>query len=397
MSDVVLDHAVAAPASRSREDWRRTLFALIDDAAAQLEADEPLSETLRHLPPATMRFLRSPDLLRLKMPRSLGGADADNALQFEVFERIAYHSAAASWVCFIYADQIGLLGALLSDEGLAALTRNGLPLVCGGGGRLLGDLQPVEGGYRLSGQWIYGSGITGSDWVGVLAMDRTRPDAPEVMFVTVPTASVQAADNWNALGLRGTGSVDFEARSVFVPDAMVIRFDRKPLRGPASRLGTAGFIAHTVPATILGIARRVLDDLAAGAGARERGYGSRQSLGGRAVFQAFLGEADLRLRAARALMLENGLRLTAELESGRDTTAIEVEARAAGTYVASVATAVVTDAIRFAGGEAVKQGSRLERALRDITTASTHYCINNTAYEAHARSIMGLGTADPDA
>jgi alkylation response protein AidB-like acyl-CoA dehydrogenase len=69
---------------------------------------------------------------------------------------------------------------------------------------------------------------------------------------------------------------------------------------------------------------------------------------------------------------------------------VEAEVRAAGTYVTEQAVEVVSEIVRWAGGEAVRRGSRFERALRDIHVASTHYCINNTSPESHGQHVLGV-------
>jgi alkylation response protein AidB-like acyl-CoA dehydrogenase len=214
----------------------------------------------------------------------------------------------------------------------------------------------------------------------------------------VPTAAAKSLDNWNVLGLQGTGSADFTIDSAFVPEALAFQIGSKPLRGgPNLRLGVAGLIGHTVPAVALGVARRALDDLIGFAREKQRGYLVRQTIGDRQAFQAFLATADLRLKAARALMLENGLQLADVAVSGADTAPIEAEIRAAGTWVTEQALQISSDIIRWAGGEAIRQGSRFERALRDIQVASTHYCISNTSLESQGQYLLGIADVPAEA
>ena len=372
-----------------RDGWRDMLLALVDAAAPALEAAAAGEEAAGRLSAQTLAFLRSPDLLRLKLPAELGGAEGDNALQFEIYEAIAYSNAAASWCAFIYTDIIALLTSMLPQDGLDTLLADGLPLVCGGGGRLIGDARPVESGYRVSGRFAYGSGLPGSDWTAVMAMDKSTEGAPMLMC-TVPTSAVDSLDNWDAFGMAATASGDFSVDDVFVPESMAIVLGAPPLRGgPQFTLGTPGLIGHTVPAVALGVARRVLDDLAAMAKGKQRGYTTRMTIGDRPAFQAFLGKADMRVRSARAMMIDNGLRLSEQAATGEGTLEIEAEVRAAGTYSTEVAVEVITEALRWAGGEAIRKGSRFERALRDINVASTHYCIANTSYESHGQYLMG--------
>jgi alkylation response protein AidB-like acyl-CoA dehydrogenase len=76
---------------------------------------------------------------------------------------------------------------------------------------------------------------------------------------------------------------------------------------------------------------------------------------------------------------------------------MEAEIRAAGTWVTEQALLIASDIIRWAGGEAIRQGSRFERALRDIQVASTHYCISNTSLESHGQYLLGIANIPAEA
>jgi alkylation response protein AidB-like acyl-CoA dehydrogenase len=385
------------PAGRTKDQWRQIFFDEIDANAAIFEKDAIEGDSLRRLPPATLEVLRNSDLRLLKYPSDLGGAEADNALQFEVFERLAYHNASASWCLFIYADLIARIAAYLPQRGFSKVFDAGIPLICGGGGMILGNLTPAAGGYRVSGRWVYGSGIAGSNWVVLLAAQKDRPGPPEILSCVVPTAQVQVHDNWNVLGMRASGSSDFSTENVFVPEELTFRFNDPPFRGGAIfRLGMMGYVGHTVPATALGIARRALDEATTIAKQKLRGYGKRTPLAHRGVFQAFLGESDLKLRAARAMMLENGVRIVADAaRMGTMKPENEAEIRAAGCYATRIAVEIVDGAVRYIGGDAIRQGSRLEQALRDVHVANTHFFVSDSSIESHAQFLLGIDGADP--
>src|SRR5690606_11720293 len=120
--------------------------------------------------------------------------------------------------------------------------------------------------------------ISGSQWTSVVVATGADPATPELKVCIVPTESVHNTDNWNTLGLRGTGSSDFQLDHVFVPHALTYDFHPKPLRGGAVyRLGTMGYVGHTVPAVALGAARRALDDITNIAKEKVRGFSKRSA------------------------------------------------------------------------------------------------------------------------
>src|SRR6185312_3146724 len=77
------------------------------------------------------------------------------------------------------------------------------------------------GDLTVSGRWPFASGAHHCDWLGGVVM------APGPSLVLRRRAEVRLLDNWQVSGLRGTGSVDFEADSVRVPARRVV-----PLAAP---------------------------------------------------------------------------------------------------------------------------------------------------------------------
>ena len=384
------------PALEPPNDECRDLFDRIDAIADVLERDAVESETLRRLPDTTVRALIDSRLLWLKVPRELGGFEVEPANQFLAFERAAYYSAAAAWCWFIYADVAGLLGARLSERGLAEYLASGdVPVSSGGGGLLVGDAEPVEGGFLLSGDWTYGSGIHAAQWVYVIGR-RTTSERPAVMGFVIPKAGVTVDDNWQVLGMRGTGSINFSTERLFVPDHMTFVPGTTPARGGRQfRLGTFGYLGHTVAGVAVGIAQRALDEACAMAATKARGYSNPKALALRPVFQAFVGEANLRLGSARAMMLAIGEKLVDDVDRfGHSPTANEIETRAAGSYTIRTAVEVVNEVLRHTGGEAARSGHFIERALRDIHMAGTHGFANDTSIENHGRVLLGATDVD---
>jgi alkylation response protein AidB-like acyl-CoA dehydrogenase len=386
------------PADRASK--RRVLFDAVDSIAPVIAEDAAASETQRYLAPSTLDAFRRSGLLALKVPEVLGGFEADNALQFEVIERVAYHSTAAAWCLFIYADNLGKAGAQLSDRGLESLMpRRVLPLICGGGGLIAGELIPTEGGYLLGGRWIYGSGIAGSDYVMVLGKNPSAPHASSPTFCLVPTTAISVSDNWHVIGLRGTGSSDFSASDVFVPADMTFSIDSRPERGGTIfLLGFMGYVAHMIAAVAIGGAMRALDDVVRMAETKARGYGVKIPLARRGVFQDFVGRSSLTLSAMRAMLIEIGQRIVAEAARlGGSPLAIEIESRAATCLATQQAVEVMNGVLRYAGGEGAREGSSIQRTLRDLNMAQTHYFVSDSALELHGRSRLGEENLNPAA
>ena len=88
----------------------------------------------------------------------------------------------------------------------------------------MAGLDKVDGGYRVTGAWQFGSGTGHSEYVcaGFLPMDNGQmvmatDVMPLMMVAIVPREQVTFTDGWHVQGLKGTGSYDYELKDVFVP------------------------------------------------------------------------------------------------------------------------------------------------------------------------------------
>ena len=219
---------------------------------------------------------------------------------------------------------------------------------------------------------------------------------PPQVRVVIPTADVKIHDNWQVMGLRGTGSCDFSVEDLFVPDRFAWDVSlTEPLRGGAMyRLGRPGFVTNEHSAFALGVGRLALDTVTEVAASKVRGYNSTSLLANRAAFQRTLSECDLRLRAARSLnveILEEAWRTVCKGHTPGP--ALQAEMRSVCTYTTDVAADVATQAFRYGGGSAMFTSSVLQRCLRDINAGAQHQMVSDAAYENHGQFLLGL----PDA
>src|SRR5437016_4855399 len=81
-----------------------------------------------------------------------------------------------------------------------------------------GRARRVDGGYVLQGHWPFSSGVDSSAWnmlAGIVASDD-EADGIEYRIFLLPKRDYKIIDNWDAAGLRGTGSNDVEVDEAFV-------------------------------------------------------------------------------------------------------------------------------------------------------------------------------------
>ena len=382
------------------EEKRQALLEAVEGLRNVLETGADEAELSGTLPASTVNAIYESGLFSFKTPSILGGAEADAMTQLDVIEAASRIDPAAGWCLMIGAGTLSNIGAFASDEAIGAIFLDGKPPKAAGVAAPSGEAIVVEGGYRVSGRWSFASGIRNSEWVaGGAVVKNQKEDASQQIRLVVPTVQVEIHDNWQVIGLKGTGSCDYSITDVFVPD----RFtwpgaEPEPRRGGANfRLGRPGMQTTGHCGFALGVGRRALDAVTELAQTKRRGYrGTMSLIADRGSFQRFLGESELRLRAARALVLET-IEEAWDFASQGVTPPLPLQARmrASATYSTEEAADITSQAFRFGGGTAMYNSNVLQKCLRDINAAAQHNMVSDRTYENVGQFTLGFASANP--
>lgn len=383
----------------AREEKLQSLLAAVKSVSETVEAAADEAEAIKTLPKATIDAVDDAGLLRLKLPAIFGGAEADPVTQTEVIEALSYVDASAGWCLMIGASSIAIPAAFLSNEGVAEVFPRGRVPRASTAFMPTGTARPQESGYLLHGRWAFASGIRHADWINLGALvadDRGEGPPPHRMF-TLPTTKAHIHDNWDVIGLQGTGSCDVSVENAFVPASMSydLLHDAPKRGGPLYRLGIPAFFANEHAAFAFGVARRALDTIVAMSKESRRGIPPTR-LVERGTFQKAVGECDLKLRAARALVMELNERAWETVVAGvTPDLQLQTALRSSGAYATAIAVDIITQAYHYAGGSAVYASHILQRCLRDIHTATQHLMVSDSAYEQHGKLVLGLPEVHP--
>jgi alkylation response protein AidB-like acyl-CoA dehydrogenase len=248
-------------------DEPRTATEIIARAKALapvLRARSAEIEEAGQLPPDVVEMLRATGVHRMCFRREWGGPELTSMEQTQVAEALAYGDASAAW-CGIIGANTGLLANFLEPDVVREVYPR-LDVVTAGVLAPAGRADKVPGGFRLSGQWSFGSTIHHADWVmsGAFVFENGEPYASpdgsnphESRQFLVPQHEVEILDNWDTTGLRGSGSSDYRITDVFVPDGHTLTFDNPrcephPLAQPESFM-------RSLCGVPLGVARAALD------------------------------------------------------------------------------------------------------------------------------------------
>jgi alkylation response protein AidB-like acyl-CoA dehydrogenase len=382
---------------------RDELLAKAESIRAIIEGDAERSEAERTLPITSVNALYDAGLLSMCVPRALGGVEADPLTQTEVYEAVSAMDGSAGWCLVIGATAAGMAGGMLSDRAVAEVFKGGrIPRVAGTVAPA-GRAQRVDGGYRVTGRWAFGSAIHHADWVFATAMvyqndepQRLSNGRPVLCSVCVPIRDVVVEDNWYACGLKGSGSSHYRLEDVWVSDDFTLGGKNRTGRGgPLYRLPVFGYVAACHAGFALGVAKRALHEIIALATTKRRTI-SRVTLGVRGAFHKELGVMASRLHGARLLTFETLGEVWSAACAGERLSLEQWGAcRAAMTYVTDVAADVATFAYRYGGGPALYLSHPLQRCFRDIHTATQHGVVSDENYEALGLALLGKGSWDP--
>lgn len=263
-----------------------------------------------------------------------------------------------------------------------------------------GQAEPLNGGYRVKGRWAFGSGVHHADWVLAGAFVLGQPPVEGARVVVLPRDQVVIHDNWQAAGLKASGSCDYSIENVFVPEEMTfrlmdLRLGNAITGGAALRLGVPVIATPFHIGIPLGIARRALDEITGQAVEKERGFPT-SPLATHPHFQFALGKAELELAAARALALQVFSNLWDQAGAGgTPLPEQQAQARAASAYITEVAQSVATVAFQAAGGGALFDTNPLQRCFRDAYAVGQHFMVSQSSYRALGQFKLGQPDANP--
>jgi alkylation response protein AidB-like acyl-CoA dehydrogenase len=356
------------------------------------------AEQARKLPSRLVELLRRARLFDLALPASFGGLEVDVVTLVRVLEELATADAATAWAVGIGAGT-GIVSAHLPEATAREIFRPGVP-TCGPWAPL-GRAVPVEGGLRVTGRWPFASGCTHSAWVVGMSHNAERTafqagwGAEDLLMPVFPIADVEIVDTWHVCGLRGTGSRDVAVHDVFVPaDRVAAPFaGRRTQDGALYRFPVKAFLALTLAPIPLGVARRAIDELVAIAEGKtpvtQMATGTK--LRERAVTQYEIGQAEARLRSARAWLYEATATLWDLVRSGAEPTARDASwVRLACAHATAEAVKAVEGAFSLGGGSAIYESCPLQQCLRDVRAAAAHHILAPQNYELVGQVVLGL-------
>ncbi len=362
-------------------------------------ADE--TEKNRNLSPEIVSQMKDAGIFSLCIPQRFGGIEAHPATTLEVIQNLAYGDASAAWVAMVCGATAIMAGYL--EPGIAEEIYGQKGVITCGVSAPTGKARRVEGGIEVSGRWQWGSGTTHADWIlggSLLVDEQGKPmldenGQPCHLLTFFSKDQVTLLDNWDVIGLAGSGSNDFVVEDAFVPEGRWMHFGvDQPRMSGLYQFPLLGILGLGVGSVSLGLARHAIDELIEIAGGKIPAS-SRRTLAHRAYVQSAVAEAEVAYRSAKLFVKDSVERAYDKAIKGEKLLmADRAELRLAITNASRQSTHAVNLMYNAAGGTPVYNKSPLSRIYRDAHVATQHIMVGPPTYELVGRVLLDMDVDD---
>jgi alkylation response protein AidB-like acyl-CoA dehydrogenase len=361
------------------------------------------SERHRRIAPEVIEALADAGVYRLRVPREHGGLAAGTGTLLDVADRLARADGAVAWTVSVHWNPtwiVGLFPAAVREEVFS------LPnvRVCGSL-TPSGILEPVDGGYRLTGRWAFVSGAWHGHWQQLATLLPMPDGTLQPVFALAKLAEMSTVDDWYAAGLTGSGSISTLAKDVFIPAERVLPLpaavaglgaftdmpsEREPVPGlhgsPLLPVAAASSVG-----TLVGMARGALECFTDRLPGRSLTYTDRAKAEAPVthlrIAEAAMAADEAEFHARRMTDLIDGKAATAQPWSMAERAWVR---GALGAVCARAKTAVDVLATA-AGGSSLYRDVPIQRIWRDVQAVNLHAFMHaRTSYEVYGRVLCGL-------
>lgn len=391
---------VATLANRETTPGRDELLARARALAPRLRERAQACEEARCVPAETIGDFRREGLIRMTQPLRYGGFESGWDVLCEVTQILAAACGSQAWIQRICADH-AMMVATFPPEAQEDVWGRDHNVLVSAAFDPTGRARPADGGWRFSGRHGFSSGIDHAEWLicGGFIEEDDALGGPH--FFLVPKSDVTVIDDWQVMGLAGTGSKSFEVEDAFVPahrflDGPKARRGENPgsavNKAPVYRTPRGGITSNGFAALSVGMAKGVIADwLDYTRPRKSRGIPIADKQSTQIIAARSAAEAD----AAEALYLGTVREAMRVLESGAGLTPMDLaKARRNAAFACKLALKAGTRVFHAAGGRALFLGQSLERQYRNLLGAVGHHgMVWDVAATAWGRLALGIEPA----
>jgi resorcinol 4-hydroxylase (FADH2) len=397
---------VGGPDEQAASLERRPLLDAVSAVLPLIRERADATEAARQVPIENVACLREAGLFRIVQPADFGGWEQDFDVLAEAIQCLAGGCASTAWVCGLQAAHQWLVAGFAIEAQHDVWDANPDALVCGSYAPVARALA-VDGGYRLTGRWSFASGCDVSDWAVCAAFipadGSAAPAAPA--FLLVPKSDYRIEDDWQVIGLAGTGSKSLILDGAFVPAHRLLYFSSTtsgdtPGRRHYSHNPTFGVpmlanIASCLASVAVGAAAGALTQFVSATSIRTtRGAvaGGQSRMAEFPTIQIRVAEAAACIDAAREILLRDLRRRATTTRAGRQVSVDErIESRRGQAFAVKLSVQASEALNAATGGQGLSLANPVQRAWRDTNAVGRHISFNWDAVGSmYGQLLFGL-------
>jgi indole-3-acetate monooxygenase len=358
-------------------------------------------ERLREVPEPVVEAMVARGIFKMLLPKSIGGAELDPLTYTAVLEILGSADASPAW-CLGQNSGCSMTAPYLSRD-MAVEIFGGPRGILAWGPELpgAGKCVATKGGYRVTGRWGFATGSRHASWLGAHCPVFEEDGSPRMgksgrqvtRTMIVPKSEATVIDNWQVLGLRGTGSDSYELMDHFVPEERTAIRDNAEERrepGPLYQFTSGMIYAMSFSHVSLGIARGAYDAFIEIA--RDKvPRGAKGTLRENNVIQSQISQCEAKLRSARAYLRGVIAEMWDDAQhKGEIGAEHNPQLRLSATWAIHQARDVVATVYHAAGATAIFENNPLERRMRDIHAGTQQGQGRPIHFETVGQMLMGL-------
>ena len=354
----------------------------------------------RRISAETIAELVDAQLLRASMPARFGGFELPFGAHIEVAIELGKYCDATSWVAGILSSHNWWLGKFLPEAQHDLWDDNPDVLTAAAFAHTRAEARRVDGGFRVSGEWVFCSGVDNCHWSCFMAPLPREAGDPEMSMVLLPKQDFAVKDVWHSPGMSGTGSNNVVLDDVFIPahrTASIQKMDNRISPGAelndsaTYRLPTLGVFAYSVAAPIIGIAQGALASYVEQMSGRARIL-SDEKISAMAATQLRISEASAEIDSSHLLLRADIDMVRAAANADRDLTPKELaRIKRNCAYLSRLCRQASARLVEAQGARGLKLENPVYMAHNDIIAGTSHIAL---AWDVNAapygRVLFGL-------
>jgi 3-hydroxy-9,10-secoandrosta-1,3,5(10)-triene-9,17-dione monooxygenase len=372
---------------------------LLRQSQGEVEAAGRLSDAMNQ------RFIAA-GFYRTVQPRRFGGYEFDVPDFMRVMMEVARGCSESGWVLALTAGHAHLFAGFPIEGQIEVYGATG-EFRAPGVPPPSAVAVPVAGGFRVTGGWDYVSGCDlATHFIGGALVRDPEATAPQgSILIVIDRKDYRIIDNWQMIGMQGTGSKRIEIAEIFVPQLRTMPWtnakgelvNERPgwaaLDNPLYAGRTTPFLVAESTAVVVGAAYGALDayeDILKSRKSRFPPFAFNSEM---AEYQMNFGRCQALIDTAHAAMIRVGEQYMELSRARAFDAAWERRLQMIEQHCIHLAHEAVDIMFRTAGTSSAKKDSMLGRYWRNIGVIRGHLAHqSDTAAINFARAHFGLPT-----